>query len=62
MQQIDLSIVTYHPDMALLEQLLASLAEGTRMRLTRNLFIHDNSADAGVAAAISAMPWLQPGG
>jgi GT2 family glycosyltransferase len=62
MQQIDLSIVTYHPDMALLEQLLTSLAEGMRMRLTRNLFIHDNSADAGVAAAISSLPWLQPGG
>src|SRR5438128_5788898 len=62
MAQVDLSIVTYDPDMALLELLVASLAEPTRAPLARNLFIQDNSADATVAAEIARMPWLQAGG
>jgi len=62
MAQVDISIVTYRPDMPLLELLLASLAEPTRAPLTRNLFIHDNSADAAVAAEIARLHALQPGG
>ena len=62
MTEVDLSIVTYHPDMGLLDRLLASLAEPTGAPLTRNLFIHDNSADAGIAAGIARLPRLQPGG
>ena len=62
MAQVDISIVTYRPDMPLLELLLASLGEPTRAPLTRNLFIHDNSADAAVAAEIARLHGLQPGG
>jgi GT2 family glycosyltransferase len=62
MQPIDLSIVTFQPDMGLLEQLLASLGEATQAPLQRNLFIEDNSPDGAVAAAIAALPALQAGG
>ena len=62
MPQVDISIVTYQPDLALLEQLLASLAEPTRAPLARNLFVHDNSAGDEVAAALARLPWLAPGG
>ena len=62
MAEVDISIVTYRPDMALLELLLASLAEPARAPLRRNLFIHDNSADAAVCAEIGRLRGLQPGG
>ncbi len=62
MRQIDLSVVTFQPDLALFGRLLASLAEATREHLQRNLFIHDNSADPQVAASLAAMAELQPGG
>ena len=55
MRQVDLSVVTFQPDLALFGQLLASLAEPTREPLRRNLFIHDNSADPQVAAALDAL-------
>ena len=62
MPQVDISVVTYHPDMSLLEQLLMSLAEPTRVPITRNLFIHDNGASGEVAALVARLPWLTPGG
>ncbi len=62
MRQIDLSVVTFEPDLALLGELLASLAEPTREPLQRHLFIQDNSADPQVAERISSLPGLQPGG
>jgi len=62
MREVDISIVTFQPDLVLLEQLLASLAEPGREALARNLFIQDNSADPAVAAKIAALPRLQPGG
>ncbi|MEO5676915.1 MAG: glycosyltransferase, partial [Usitatibacter sp.] len=62
MRQVDLSVVTFQPDLALFGQLLASLAEPTREPLRRNLFIHDNSADPQVAATLAALPELQAGG
>ncbi len=62
MREVDISIVTYQPDLGLLQQLLDSLAEPTREAMRRNVFIQDNSADAGVAAKAAALPRLQPGG
>ena len=62
MTAVDLSIVTYRPDLALLQQLLASLAEETRAPLTRHLLVHDNSPDAQVAADVLAMARTHLGG
>ena len=56
MLQIDVSIVTYAPDLALLEALVASLAEPAP--LARHLFIEDNSADGTVVERIRALPSL----
>src|SRR3954462_5372319 len=62
MLQIDVSIVTYAPDFALLEALLESLAEPAP--LARHLFIEDNSPiedgvpDAAVVDRIRALPVL----
>ena len=52
MREADVSIVTYEPDIALLRQLLASLAEPAQARL--NLFIHDNSARPDAVEALRA--------
>jgi GT2 family glycosyltransferase len=52
-READVSIVTYEPDLALLRQLLASLAEtsgGARL----NLFIHDNSAHGAAVESLRA--------
>ncbi|MDQ3026497.1 MAG: glycosyltransferase [Pseudomonadota bacterium] len=62
MRQVDLSVVTFQPDLALFGQLLASLAEPTREPLRRNLFIHDNSPDPQVALTLAALPELRAGG
>ncbi len=61
MREVDLSIVTFQPDFALLEQLLHSLSEPSREPLRRNLLIHDNSPDAEAPARLAALPALQPG-
>jgi GT2 family glycosyltransferase len=55
MREVDVSIVTYRPDLPLLGRLLASLAEPTRAPLTRNLFIQDNGEDPGTTEAIAAL-------
>jgi GT2 family glycosyltransferase len=44
LRAVDVSIVTFHPDAALLRKLLASLAEPPGARLQRHLFVFDNSA------------------
>jgi GT2 family glycosyltransferase len=62
MPVIDVSIVTYAPDPALLQRLLASLAEDAPGAILPNLLIHDNSADAATTARITALPELRPGG
>jgi len=56
MAAVDLSIVTYQPDFALLQQLLDSLAEPVEGELERNLLILDNSPEAHVAERIRALP------
>ena len=58
MNEVDITVVTYRPDLALLSRLLASLAEpaGT---LKRSVFIQDNSPDAATSAAIEALPELR---
>ena len=61
MREVDISIVTYQPDVALLQQLLESLSEPAG-DCTRNLFIQDNSPDPQVAVNLVTMPALQPGG
>ncbi|MEO7741610.1 MAG: glycosyltransferase family 2 protein [Usitatibacter sp.] len=62
MPVIDVSIVTYAPDLALLQRLLASLAEPAPRAILRNVFIQDNSADETMADRIAALPELQPNG
>ena len=61
MRAVDLSIVTYAPDVALLEQLLASLLGPTRAPLERHLFIHDNSEGDETAERLCALPLLRAG-
>ena len=46
MLEVDVSLVTYAPDPALLARLLESLVEGERAPPLR-LFVHDNTQDAG---------------
>jgi GT2 family glycosyltransferase len=56
---VDVSIVTYRPDLNELARLAASLAEQAA-GLTLRIYIHDNSDDADHVAAIRALPALQP--
>ncbi|MFZ3321114.1 MAG: glycosyltransferase [Usitatibacter sp.] len=61
MREVDISIVTYKPDLALLQQLIDSLSEpapGT----VRNVFIQDNGPQPQDALKLAALPGLQPGG
>lgn len=52
MRAVDVSIVAFRPEHALLRELLDSLAEPTREPLACNLFLHDNAAtDTFVEAA-----------
>ena len=62
MREVDLSIVTYAPDLPLLGRLLASLAEPVRAPLARRLFIHDNSPDPADRARIRDLVAAQPPG
>ena len=55
MRALDLSIVTYRPDLALLQQLLESLGEPLRAPAERNLFIHDNSPEPEVSERLRAL-------
>lgn len=61
MRAVDLSIVTYAPELALLQQLLESLAEPTREPLRRHLLIHDNSADPRILADIETLARMRQG-
>ena len=45
MAELDVAIVTYHPDRALFQQLVASLAQATREPLRVNLLVQDNGGD-----------------
>src|SRR5881394_4358 len=58
MREVDLSIVTFRPDPALLQQLLASLAEPLSTPTRRRLFIQDNSPEPEVTHRILALPEL----
>lgn len=62
MRAVDLSIVTHAPELALLQQLLESLAEPTREPLRRHLLIHDNSGDPRVFADIESLARMRQGG
>jgi GT2 family glycosyltransferase len=61
MREVDISIVTYQPDVPLLQQLIDSLSEPAAGAV-RNLFIQDNSPDPDVAVNLVTMPALQAGG
>ncbi|HLX24200.1 MAG TPA: glycosyltransferase [Usitatibacter sp.] len=61
MRAVDISIVTYQPDPALLKQLLQSLSEPAGDTV-RNLFIQDNGPDAQAAVTLVSMHELQAGG
>jgi GT2 family glycosyltransferase len=58
---VDISIVTYRPDFALLEKLVASIAEQAAGLLV-NLLILDNTPEPEVGPRIAAMPALAKGG
>jgi GT2 family glycosyltransferase len=61
MSEVDVTVVTYRPDLPLLSQLIESLAEPAGS-LARNLFIQDNSPEPATTAAIEALPaLLSPG-
>lgn len=62
MVAVDISIVTYAPELALLQQLLESLAEPARGPLRRHLLIHDNGGDAQVFAGIESLARMREGG
>ncbi len=53
--EVDVSVVTFHPDLELLGSLVGSLAEAAPGPFTRNLFIHDNGGDARTARAIEEL-------
>jgi GT2 family glycosyltransferase len=55
MRAVDVSIVTYAPQLGLLRQLLESLAEPTQAPLKRHLLIHDNGGDPAAFAGIAAL-------
>ncbi len=58
MPDVDLSVVTYRPEPALLASLFASLAEA-RATLRLNLLVQDNSPEPDTAATIASMPQLE---
>lgn len=60
MRDVDLSVVTWRPEPALLAALFASLAEATPA-LRLHLLVQDNSPDPGTAGEIRAMPELALG-
>ncbi len=57
MTAVDVSIVTYRPDLVLLGTLLESVAEQVQ-GLEASLFVHDNSPEEDVTARIDALPAL----
>ena len=61
MRGLDVSIVTFRPDLPLLEKLIASLAEQAEGRNV-SVLILDNSPDAETTARIEALTPLQAGG
>src|SRR5690348_33877 len=62
MREVDLSIVTYRPDFALLRRLLASLAEPAAAPLARNLLVQDNSGEPRIAEAVASLAEAASGG
>ncbi|MBL0143146.1 MAG: glycosyltransferase [Betaproteobacteria bacterium] len=61
MPDVDLSVVTYRPDFALLSQLFQSLAQAVGPEDRLALLVQDNSPDRAIAAAIAAMPECKGG-
>jgi GT2 family glycosyltransferase len=60
MRDVDLSVVTYRPETALLDSLLASLAEASGA-LRLHLLVQDNSPGPEHAESIRAMPEIAAG-
>ena len=61
MHAVDLSLVTYHPDFALLAELLASIVDQAQGFIV-NLLVLDNSVDPTTTRRIAALPALALGG
>ena len=61
MRGLDVSIVTFRPDLPLLEKLTASIAEQAAGQNV-SVLILDNSPDSETTSRIAALPPLQPGG
>ena len=58
MSGVDISLVTFHPDLPLLEKLVASIAEQAAGQNV-NILILDNTLDAETTMRIAALPQLQ---
>ena len=61
MRGLDVSIVTFRPDLPLLEKLIASIAEQAAEKSVAVLIL-DNTPEADTTERIAALPLLQPGG
>ncbi len=61
MRGLDVSIVTFRPDLPLLEKLIASIAEQAEGKNVAVLIL-DNTPEADTTERIAALPLLQPGG
>src|SRR5438045_1796602 len=62
MAELDVAIVTYHPDRALFQQLVASLAEPTGGSWRIHLLVQDNGGDAAEAEEIRRIAAVASGG
>ena len=61
MRGLDVSIVTFRPDLPLVEKLIASIAEQAAGKNV-SVLILDNTPDTETTARIAALPLLEPGG
>ena len=60
--EVDISIVTYRPDLTLLGSLIESLAEPAPQPVARSLFIHDNGGDTATVRDIETLAHARSGG
>ena len=61
MPGVDISLVTFRPDVPLLRELLQSLAEAPRGALALTLLVEDNSPEAATTEEMRALPELASG-
>src|SRR4051794_7753359 len=62
MAELDVAIVTYHPDRALFQQLVASLVQPAREPLRLNLLLQDNGGEDAALEEIRRIAAQASGG